>query len=117
MPRESEIKIDDFITEPSEKIGKKCPNSFFVYRRVFTKELLRHNHRLEMANVSKMASIQWRNENPDIRKEYKHVAMKIGKKLKEFERGSSDTFCREFIHYNPPELHHSPEEIEKVEVL
>ncbi|CAG8458822.1 16512_t:CDS:1 [Acaulospora colombiana] len=102
MPKASEIKIDDFIIEPGEKIGKKCPNSFFVYRRVYTKELLRRNHRLEMAIVSRMASSQWRNENAKVREEYRQVAKMIRERLEVLEHSFPKSLCYKFVPFEQP---------------
>ncbi|CAG8660474.1 11734_t:CDS:1, partial [Acaulospora colombiana] len=107
MPNASEINIEEFINRPHEKIGNKGPNCFFVYRRVFTKELLRLNHKLEMIDVSKMAGYQWENEDIKVRDEYKKIASMIDEKLKELRRGKPRAYRYKFIHYdqqepNPP---------------
>ncbi|CAG8457390.1 5223_t:CDS:1 [Acaulospora colombiana] len=105
MPRASEIEISEFINRSEERIGTKTPNGFFVYRRIFTREVSRLNHRLDMSNVSKMASCQWHNEDITVREEYRRVASIIGRRIKEREHELSKSFLGGFIPYIPQELH------------
>ncbi|CAG8509071.1 16901_t:CDS:2 [Acaulospora colombiana] len=114
MPSASEIKIEEFINRSNEKIGKKGPNGFFVYRRVFAKELLRLNYKLEMTNVSRMAGDQWNNEDVKIREEYKTIASMIDKKLKELRRGQPKAYHYRFIYYDQQEPP-SPPPIEPIQ--
>ncbi|CAG8487861.1 14727_t:CDS:1 [Acaulospora colombiana] len=104
MPRASEINVEYFFTDPREKIGKKPLNSFILYRVVFTRELSRLNHKLNMENASKMAAIQWRNENAEVREEYERVAEMIEKRLKELQNELPKDFRGEFIYYSPSDL-------------
>ncbi|CAG8440040.1 6114_t:CDS:1 [Acaulospora colombiana] len=97
MPNASEINIDEFINRPREKYRRRSPNGFFVYRSVFVKELLRHNHKLEMVDASKLASTRWRKEDAKTREEYKRIAAMVDKKLKKVKEESWENFHRQFI--------------------
>ncbi|CAG8446695.1 9304_t:CDS:1 [Acaulospora colombiana] len=103
MPNANEIIIKEFINRSEERIGTKTPNGFFVYRRVFTKELSKLNHKPSMSSVSKMAAWQWHNEDRKFREEYEEVATTIGKRIKEHERELSKAFFGKFIPYIPQE--------------
>ncbi|CAG8470718.1 413_t:CDS:1 [Acaulospora morrowiae] len=108
MPDASEVSIDEFVNRPHARIRKKSPNSFFIYRRVFVKQLLQNNYKLEMINVSKLASIYWHNEDERVRQEYKRIATMIDQKLQKIREEQPKTPMYTFVHWgeencNPPQ--------------
>ncbi|CAG8538998.1 7604_t:CDS:1 [Acaulospora colombiana] len=120
MPKACEIEFDEFVNRSEEKIGTKTPNGFFVYRRIFTKEVsrLRLDHKLNMTNVSKMASWKWRNEDVKVREEYRQVASSIiGTKIKNRERELPKIFYKKFIPYVPREPLPPPVDINQQGVI
>jgi len=78
------VTADDFVrNRPISKVDIKSPNSFFVYRTAFVKQLLIEQHKFKMTQVSKWASTSWRKESKEVKDAYRVMAQKIDKEFQE----------------------------------
>lgn len=84
LPWPPAVTAEDFVrNRPKTKIDIKSPNSFFVYRAAFVKQLLIEQHKFKMTQVSKWASSSWKNESKEVKETYKVMAQKIDKEFQE----------------------------------
>ncbi|RIA82273.1 hypothetical protein C1645_835613, partial [Glomus cerebriforme] len=84
LPWPPAVTYEDFVrNRPKSKVDVKSPNSFFVYRTAFVKQLLIKQYKFKMTQVSKWVSISWRSEPQKVRNAYKSIAKKIDKKFQE----------------------------------
>ncbi|CAG8735368.1 4304_t:CDS:1 [Gigaspora margarita] len=66
-------------------------NSFFLYRREYTKRAIANGMKSRMTNVSRLASESWKNETPQIKKAYAKVSKRIDELLQK-RRQNTRTF-------------------------
>ncbi|CAI2161948.1 3323_t:CDS:2 [Funneliformis geosporum] len=84
LPWPPAVTAEDFVrSRPKTKIDIKSPNSFFVYRTAFVKQLLIEQHKFKMTQVSKWASSSWKKESKEVKETYKVMAQKIDKEFSE----------------------------------
>ncbi|CAG8464819.1 5211_t:CDS:1 [Funneliformis mosseae] len=69
------LNIEEFM--PKKPGGKKTSNAFIIYRTVFAKILTGKDFQNKMTDVSKWASISWKNEKADVKTAYKRFAKEI----------------------------------------
>ncbi|CAG8445480.1 6181_t:CDS:2 [Rhizophagus irregularis] len=94
------VTCDDFVrNRPKAKVDIKSPNSFFVYRTAFVKQLLSENHKFKMTQVSKWASIYWRKESDKTKMAYKDMAQIIDKEFQERRKKIKE--CIDFSAVSP----------------
>ncbi|CAI2169035.1 99_t:CDS:1 [Funneliformis geosporum] len=68
------LNIEEFMPK---KPGNKTSNAFIIYRTVFAKVLTGKDFQNKMTDVSKWASISWKNEKADVISAYKRFAKEI----------------------------------------
>ncbi|CAG8784785.1 18806_t:CDS:1, partial [Racocetra fulgida] len=74
LPFPPEINAEDLINSKTRKLPSKPPNAFFIYRKVYTKELIARDFRYKMTDVSPWVSSSWKNETDKVREKYKEIA-------------------------------------------
>ncbi|KAF0492607.1 MATA-HMG [Gigaspora margarita] len=74
LPFPPEINAEDLINCKTRKLPSKPPNAFFIYRKVYTKELIARDFRYKMTDVSPWVSSSWRNESDKVKEKYKEIA-------------------------------------------
>ncbi|CAG8747562.1 35122_t:CDS:2, partial [Racocetra persica] len=74
LPFPPEINAEDLINSKTRKLPSKPPNAFFIYRKVYTKELIARDFRYKMTDVSPWVSSSWKNESDKVREKYKEIA-------------------------------------------
>ncbi|CAG8842829.1 9880_t:CDS:2, partial [Racocetra persica] len=52
LPFPPQINVEDLMNCKTRKLPSKPPNAFFIYRKVYTKELVAQNLRFKMTDVS-----------------------------------------------------------------
>ncbi|CAI2198841.1 6694_t:CDS:1, partial [Funneliformis geosporum] len=62
LPFPPHIVPENLINLKSCKLPSKPPNAFFIYRKVYTNELVAQNMRFKMTDVSSWVSISWKLE-------------------------------------------------------
>ncbi|RIB09494.1 hypothetical protein C2G38_2146526 [Gigaspora rosea] len=86
MPEISQIKmpsvreIEQFnVDEIARNISgeSRCLNAFFLYRKEFTKRAIAIGIKMKMTEISKLASLSWKNEKPKVKKAYADVSKRI----------------------------------------
>lgn len=84
LPFPPTIKVSDIIKkrEPC-KIALKGPNAFIIYRKAFLNQLYIENHNLKMTEVSKLVSIQWKNETEIVKEAYRKISREVEIELSE----------------------------------
>ncbi|PKK64901.1 hypothetical protein RhiirC2_85404 [Rhizophagus irregularis] len=101
------VTCDDFVrNRPKAKVDIKSPNSFFVYRTAFVKQLLSENHKFKMTQVSKWASIYWRKESDKTKMAYKDMAQIIDKEFQERRKKIKgyEIVCENHLYSKPEEV-------------
>ncbi|CAB4424431.1 unnamed protein product [Rhizophagus irregularis] len=101
------VTCDDFVrNRPKAKVDIKSPNSFFVYRTAFVKQLLSENHKFKMTQVSKWASIYWRKESNETKMAYKTMAQIIDKEFQERRKKIKgyEIVCENHLYSKPEEV-------------
>src|SRR5215213_8761504 len=63
------LDIEEYM--PKKSGGNKTSNAFIIYRTVFAKVLIGEDYQSKMTDVSKWASISWKNEKADVKAAYK----------------------------------------------
>src|SRR5436190_9873196 len=106
MPFPPNITAEEFLrSRPLSRVYFKSPNSFFIYRQQFVKQLKSENYNDQMIKVSKWASVFWSNEPKHVKQHYKNLEKKIQKLLKEqcdrSEYNSCQVICPQFIFEYP----------------
>nr|CAG8484887.1 8273_t:CDS:1 [Entrophospora candida]CAG8636710.1 13289_t:CDS:1 [Entrophospora candida] len=79
LPFPPHIIPEDLINEKTMKLPSKPPNSFFIYRKAYTKELVSQNLRFKMTDVSPWVSISWKSEPEEVKTKYKEIAREVRK--------------------------------------
>ncbi|RGB34993.1 hypothetical protein C1646_759905 [Rhizophagus diaphanus] len=74
-------KIEDFIHIDDLRNNSRGPNAFFVYRKIYTKNLLQLNCRFPMTQVSKFAAAHWSSEPRRVKKHYSKIAKDVDQEL------------------------------------
>lgn len=106
MPFPPNMSAEEFLrNRPLSRAYFKPPNSFFIYRQQFVKQLKLENYNDQMIKVSKWASIFWSNEPKNVKQYYKNIEKKIQKLLKEqYDQNLNNPcqmICPKFIFENP----------------
>ncbi|CAG8642526.1 16980_t:CDS:2, partial [Racocetra fulgida] len=70
LPFPPQINVEDLMNCKTRKLPSKPPNAFFIYRKVYTKELVAQNLRFKMTDVSPWVSISWK-----LRQRYKQLKL------------------------------------------
>ncbi|RIB05226.1 hypothetical protein C2G38_2118910 [Gigaspora rosea] len=73
----------------TSKLPSKPPNAFFIYRKVYTRELVAQNLRFKMTDVSPWVSISWKRESPEVKDKYKAIAKEVRQLYKQLKLNSS----------------------------
>ncbi|CAG8497855.1 5956_t:CDS:1 [Gigaspora margarita] len=73
----------------TSKLPSKPPNAFFIYRKVYTRELVAQNLRFKMTDVSPWVSISWKRETPEVKDKYKAIAKEVRQLYKQLKLNSS----------------------------
>ncbi|CAG8664837.1 19027_t:CDS:1 [Dentiscutata erythropus] len=82
LPFPPQIVPEDLMNCKTRKLPSKPPNAFFIYRKVYTKELIKRNLRFKMTDVSPWVSISWKREPEDVKNKYKEIAKEVRKLYK-----------------------------------
>ncbi|CAI2163739.1 17973_t:CDS:2 [Funneliformis geosporum] len=91
MPFPPKITAEEFIRDrPLSRLHFKPPNSFFIYRTLFVKQLKSENYNDRMIRVSKWASWFWSNEPSVVKEYYKNIEKDIQNLLKEKCRNNNN---------------------------
>jgi hypothetical protein len=69
------LDIEEFM--PKKTGGNKTSNAFIIYRTVFAKVLIKDEYQSKMTDVSKWASISWKNEKAEVKTAYRKFAKEI----------------------------------------
>ncbi|KAF0485246.1 hypothetical protein F8M41_022855 [Gigaspora margarita] len=80
MPNVREIRQFNIDELANISKGNRYLNSFFVYRKEYTKRATASGKKMKMTDVSKLASQAWKKENPSIKKAYADVSKRIEKR-------------------------------------
>ncbi|CAG8634227.1 12218_t:CDS:1, partial [Acaulospora morrowiae] len=75
LPFPPQINAEDLFT--TSKLPSKPPNAFFIYRKVYTKELITQNFRFKMTDVSPLVSSSWKLESDEVKTKYKEIARDV----------------------------------------
>ncbi|CAG8744736.1 27210_t:CDS:2 [Gigaspora margarita] len=73
MPNVREIRQFNIDELANISKGNRYLNSFFVYRKEYTKRATASGKKMKMTDVSKLASQAWKKENPSIKKAYTDI--------------------------------------------
>ncbi|CAG8624413.1 14775_t:CDS:1 [Acaulospora colombiana] len=77
LPFPPQINAEDLIDTKTRKLPSKPPNAFFIYRKVYTKELVAQNFRFKMTDVSPLVSTSWKLESDEVKTKYKEIARDV----------------------------------------
>ncbi|RIB26654.1 hypothetical protein C2G38_2162768 [Gigaspora rosea] len=80
MPSVREIRQFNIDELANISKGSRYLNSFFVYRKEFSKRATASGIKMKMTDISKLASQAWKNENSSIKKAYADVSKRIEKR-------------------------------------
>ncbi|CAB4430912.1 unnamed protein product [Rhizophagus irregularis] len=84
MPFPPKMTAEEFLrSRPLSRAYFRSPNSFFIYRQQFVKQLKLENYNDQMVKVSKWAGIFWSNEPSNVKEHYKNIEKEIQKLLNE----------------------------------
>jgi hypothetical protein len=84
LPFPPPITAQDIVLKrPNSKICSKSPNAFFCYRKAYFDQLALLNQRFKMTDVSKLVSINWKNECIEVKEAYKKLAKEVEWELNE----------------------------------
>src|SRR6266498_4556845 len=84
LPFPPSITAQDIVLKrPSSKICSKSPNAFFIYRKAYFDQLALLNQRFKMTDVSKLVSLNWKNERIEVKEAYKKIAREVEWELNE----------------------------------
>src|SRR5579862_6567192 len=82
VPFPPKMSAEEFIrSRPLSRTYFKSPNSFFIYRQQFVRQLKLENYSDQMVKVSKWASVFWANEPNYVKEYYKNIEKSIQKLL------------------------------------
>ncbi|RIA80819.1 hypothetical protein C1645_866100 [Glomus cerebriforme] len=84
------IVPEDLINSKTRKLPSKPPNAFFIYRKVYTKELIAQNLRFKMTDVSPWVSTSWKLEPEEVKAKYKEIAEEVRKIYKQTKLDTAD---------------------------
>ncbi|CAI2187644.1 9540_t:CDS:1 [Funneliformis geosporum] len=90
LPFPPHIVPENLINLKSCKLPSKPPNAFFIYRKVYTNELVAQNMRFKMTDVSSWVSISWKLEPEEVRTKYKEIAKEVRKIYKQTKLDATD---------------------------
>src|SRR5436305_6583324 len=90
LPIPPHIIPEDVISSKTRKLPSKPPNAFFIYRKVYTKELIAQNLRFKMTDVSPWVSISWKLEPEEVKSKYKEIAEEVRKIYKQTKLDIAD---------------------------
>ncbi|CAG8477237.1 563_t:CDS:1 [Funneliformis mosseae] len=90
LPFPPHIVPENLINKKSCKLPSKPPNAFFIYRKVYTNELVAQNMRFKMTDVSSWVSISWKLEPEEVRTKYKEIAREVRKIYKQTKLDAND---------------------------
>ncbi|RIA83796.1 hypothetical protein C1645_880306 [Glomus cerebriforme] len=95
MPFPPNMTAEEFLrNRPLSRAYFKSPNSFFIYRQQFVKQLKLENYNDQMIKVSKWASIFWSNEPNYVKQFYKDIEKDIQKLLNEQYKNEQNNPCQ-----------------------
>ncbi|CAG8459370.1 4332_t:CDS:1 [Acaulospora colombiana] len=77
LPFPPQVKAEDLLDCGTRQLPSKPPNAFFIYRKVYTKELIAQNLRFKMTDVSPWVSMSWKRESEDVKMKYKEIAKEV----------------------------------------
>ncbi|GBB84554.1 hypothetical protein RclHR1_11110003 [Rhizophagus clarus] len=83
VPFPPELTVEEILgRRPDEKLGSRAPNSFFLYRLAFIKELKkRTGGNNSMTKISPYVSLSWSKEPPEIKDAYKKLSSLVESQL------------------------------------
>jgi len=90
LPFPPHIVPEDLINSQTCKLPSKPPNAFFIYRKVYTKELIAQNLRFKMTDVSSWVSNSWKLEPEEVKTKYKEIAREVRKIYKQIKLDIED---------------------------
>ncbi|CAG8745950.1 16321_t:CDS:1 [Dentiscutata heterogama] len=88
LPFPPQINPEDLMNCKTRKLPSKPPNAFFIYRKVYTKELVAQNLRFKMTDVSPWVSISWKRESNEVKDKYKAIAKEVRQLYKQLKLNS-----------------------------
>ncbi|CAG8503473.1 5025_t:CDS:1 [Cetraspora pellucida] len=91
LPFPPQINPEDLMNCKTRKLPSKPPNAFFIYRKVYTKELIKRNLRFKMTDVSPWVSISWKREPEEVKNKYKEIAKDVRKLYKKSKLSSNQS--------------------------
>ncbi|CAG8495134.1 8888_t:CDS:2 [Acaulospora morrowiae] len=77
LPFPPQVNAKDLMDCKTRQLPSKPPNAFFIYRKVYTKELIAQNLRFKMTDVSPWVSMSWRRESEEVKIKYKEIAKEV----------------------------------------
>ncbi|CAG8589697.1 3758_t:CDS:1 [Cetraspora pellucida] len=89
LPFPPQINPEELMNSKTRKLPSKPPNAFFIYRKVYTKELVAQNLRFKMTDVSPWVSISWKRESPEVKDKYKAIAKEVRQLYKQLKLKST----------------------------
>jgi hypothetical protein len=90
LPFPPHIVPEDLINSKTRKLPSKPSNAFFIYRKVYTRELIAQNLRFKMTDVSPWVSTSWNNEPEEVKAKYKEIAKEVRKIYKQTKLDTAD---------------------------
>ncbi|CAB4393639.1 unnamed protein product [Rhizophagus irregularis] len=90
LPFPPHIVPEDLINSKTRKLPSKPSNAFFIYRKVYTRELIAQNLRFKMTDVSPWVSTSWNNEPEEVKAKYKEIAKEVRKIYKQTKLDAAD---------------------------
>jgi hypothetical protein len=94
MPFPPEMTAEEFLrNRPLSRAYFRSPNSFFIYRQQFVKQLKLKNYNDQMVKVSKWAGIFWSKEPSNVKEYYKNIEKDIQKLLNEQFKNEQNNPC------------------------
>lgn len=90
LPFPPHIVPEDLINSKTRKLPSKPSNAFFIYRKVYTRELIAQNLRFKMTDVSPWVSTSWNNEPEEVKTKYKEIAKEVRKIYKQTKLNTVD---------------------------
>ncbi|CAG8467966.1 24483_t:CDS:1 [Racocetra persica] len=91
VPYPCSIDPMDFLSRKCKRGKKpsKSSNAFMIYRKMFSKELRKKNHKIPQSKISGMASASWKNESKDIKDAYHKLAEDVDRLFLESHNDNS----------------------------
>src|SRR5579859_3267354 len=103
LPFPPKISASDIIDKRKPcRTSTRSPNAFMIYRKVFLDQLYTKYHNLKMTDVSKLVSLQWKNETEIVKEEYRKISQDVKIELsKRSKEGLTNRIIFKSSKYSP----------------